>query len=368
MDRRALLAYATVPTVIGLAGCIGDDDDDDSSNAGNDDGEPVLELQNLQPDDHPERASVTVEILEDQLTEDTFPTVEITVENTGDEPIDMDWQDPPFTPPWTAEDIVPDQLAIYPTEFITENLIDEPGSARIERVETYGDLQQDSLDSGDSMAEEYGIVFVDGKLADWPDPGEYHAGAGLNVDDPRGLDFDLVQVEGDPLPHEPTAEGGLVLEDVHLDEQPEPLTMTVEVIEDRLSEDSAPVVEVAMENTGDAAHEIQGSSTQQPPWPGLETDPDHFVFIPTWYVHQAVLNEPGCPRVDNIGGTPDIQTHTIEPEEVLTEEYAIVGINGRYEGDCPEAGTYRSEAHLGLEDEWGFDLEFDDALGMPLYS
>lgn len=325
------------------------------------DGETVLELQKLEPDDQPEQASVTVEVLDNRLTADTFPTVEITVEYTGDEPLSMSWWEPPYRPPWLSESIVPDQLAIYPTGFIVEHLVDEPGCARIEKVESGGDLQSDTIDTGEMITEEYGIVFVEGKLRDWPDPGNYRAPGGARVGERWGFDFELVQVEGEPLPREPTAEGGLMLEAVHLDEQPDTLTMTVEIIEDRLSKDSAPVVEVTMENTGNDPHEIQGTSSQRPPWPALETDPAHFRFIPTWDVHQSLLDEPGCPRVDNIGVAPDVQTYTIEPEEVLTEEYALAGINGRYEGDCPEAGTYRSEAHLGLEDEWGFDLEFDDA-------
>lgn len=321
------------------------------------DGEPVLELRELYLDEQPKEAFVSVEVLEDRFTADTFPIMEITVENTGDEPFKLGWHDPPFKPPWVGEDIFPNHLAIYPTEFITEHLIAESGCARIEKFKSYGDLQFDTIEPGESMTNEYGIVFVEGKLRDWPDPGEYRAPAGLRVGELWGFDFELVQVEGNPLPRAPTAEGGLVLDDVRLDEQPMPLRMSVEVIEIRLSEDSAPVVEVTMENTGDEPLEIG----KHPPWPQRETDPNHFTFVPTRSVHQALLAEPGCPRVRYFGEAAVMSMHTIDPGEISTEEYAIVGIDGRYEGDCPEPGIYRSEARLGLEDEWGFDLEFVEA-------
>lgn len=358
MHPRRLLASATLPTVIGLAGCIGDADDSNSIDGGTD---VVLELRDLQPHDQPQHASVTIDVLNDLLSEDTFPTLEITAGNSGDEPIDMRWREP-RSPPWMDDIIIPDQLAIYPTEFITENLIDEPGCARIEQVGSYGDRQRDTLDPGETMTAEYGIVFVEGKLRDWPDPGEYRVGGGFElVGEPWGFDFKLVQVEGDSLPREPTAEGGIVLDGVHLDEQPDPLRMTVDITEDRLSEDSVPVVGIAMENTGEAVHEIIGSSSLRPPWPALTTDDRIFHFVPNSNVHQSVLNEPGCPRMEFQGKTRDVKLYTIEPEEVVTEEYALVGIDGEYEGDCPNTGVYRAEAHLRTGDKWGFGLEFDEA-------
>lgn len=326
------------------------------------DDEPVLELRELQPLKQPERASITIDVLDDRLTTESFPTVRIMVTNRSDEQFRFSWQEP-REPPWMNIDVFPNQLGIYPIQYISENRVDEPGCCRVEQFGRHGDGHRGTLDPGKTLTNKYGIVFVEGKLRDWPDPGTYLAPMGTSVGERWGFEFELVQIDGDPLPREPTADNGLVLTDVHLDAQPDPLRMSVEIIEDRLTDDSVPVAEITMENTGEEPHEVYVSSSRPLPWPPQTTDAGTFHIVPPRIVHQLVMNEPGCPRMEQLmrAGPAPAKPTPIEPGEVITEKYAIVGIDGEYEGDCPEPGIYRSEARLGVEDRWGFELDFVEA-------
>ena len=187
INRRRLLAGLLSAGTLGLSGCIGDtsrepgegssDDGDGDRNGGSDDDSVAMTLTLVKSDDDPGPLAFAIDVRDDQLTKTSFPTVDISVENVGDERVEWGYggsvQDLPV--PQGRDDSDPEGLVIGSEGNVERQLMDdEDGCARVEYFDVDDGWVDVALDPGDEIGETYGISGIDSRLEEeCPPPGTY---------------------------------------------------------------------------------------------------------------------------------------------------------------------------------------------------
>lgn len=140
------------------------------------------------------------------------------------------------------------------------------------------------------------------------------------------------------------------------DDDPEPLSFGVELLEETLSKADVPTFEIAVENAGgEPATWVQSQSEFAFPQRrvtdeleiGLEDE-----------VTAALLDDGGCARMERRIACDDVEVETVlEPGDAIEQRYAVAPVDEEPEDSCPEPGTYRAAHEYGEHGPWGFELE-----------
>lgn len=124
-------------------------------------------------DDDPEPLSFEIDVIGDQLTDTTFPTLDIAVENAGDRTATWHQAQKEFVFP--GRSTTPDGLAIGLEGEVTGLANDEEGCARVEFGIGRDSVEiETNLDPGDAFEQRYAIIGVDEHLdGRCPEPNTY---------------------------------------------------------------------------------------------------------------------------------------------------------------------------------------------------
>lgn len=155
-------------------------------------------------------------------------------------------------------------------------------------------------------------------------------------------------------------------EEIHLeltnlqpDPQPEHLTFDIDVADPYLTDESVPVLDIRLENTGTETVEIRSSSIPWLPWPDVNVLPDAVGIAPEIQGESKTVEEGTCPTVEGVMISLDAPgTHPVDPGDVYEGTRAILPIEDNFDGDCPPAGTYRPEQRMNQDPNWGFEFDF----------
>ncbi|WP_293032163.1 hypothetical protein [Natronococcus sp.] len=165
MNRRTVLAG--VGSVVGLSasGCLGGATDAHET-------DPEMTLSIASVDDDPEPLSFGIEPVEEALSETDVPTLDIAVENEGDEPATWTQSQSEFAFPQRQ---VTDELEVGLEDEVAAAVLDDGGCARIERGIARDDVKVETvLEPGDAIEQRYAVAPVDEELGDsCPEPGTY---------------------------------------------------------------------------------------------------------------------------------------------------------------------------------------------------
>lgn len=145
-----------------------------------------------------------------------------------------------------------------------------------------------------------------------------------------------------------------------VDTAPEPLSFEVSVSNDQLSTTDVPIVEIAVKNTGDeTVNWSYAGGVSGLPFPqGVHDSDTSGLVIGLEDEVQAQLIEAsgGCARVDQFIRADGIQNTVLEAGEQTERSYAIVGVDGELNGNCPPPGDYRMEEDIGEYGMLGFNF------------
>lgn len=181
MNRRTILASSGVILGGALAGCTGIKENLSNSDTSPTDGEKedtegdksmLFSIGAVKPNPDPLAGEITV--ISGRLDASEFPRVKIAIENRGNEP--MTWED--SSPESVFPPVLPTPsggLQFGKAENFTDRLMDAEGCARTEtRLKRDAIARETTLEAGESMEEEYGLVGVDSELEHGcPEPGTY---------------------------------------------------------------------------------------------------------------------------------------------------------------------------------------------------
>ncbi|ELY54142.1 hypothetical protein C491_20162 [Natronococcus amylolyticus DSM 10524] len=166
MNRRTVLAGVGTALGLSASGCLGEATD------ATDASDPEMTLSLGSMDDDIDPLSFEIESLEEGLSETDVPTLEIAVENVGDEPATWTQSQSEFAFPQRR---VTDELEIGLADEVDAALLDEEGCARLERRIARNDVEVETvLEPGDAIKQRCAVAPVDEELTDsCPDRGTY---------------------------------------------------------------------------------------------------------------------------------------------------------------------------------------------------
>lgn len=194
MNRRTVLARASAGLVGGLSGCLSEDvpDSDDTSGTetpSNDDASTEMRLSLTSVDDGLEPLIFSVTVVEDQLTSSTVPLLDISVENTGDDPVT--WLYAPNTGlpsevVYPCTESVPDKLTIGHEDELTRLLVEDGDCARTEReIDRAQAPKATELGPGNTLEQRYAIAGNEEKIdGHCPPVDTYRVGCMYHHSDP----------------------------------------------------------------------------------------------------------------------------------------------------------------------------------------
>lgn len=186
MKRRNLLTSTTVLAGTALAGCL-------SLASSDSDPEIHLELTNLQPDPQPDQLTFDIEIANPYLTNDQVPVLDITLENTGTETVEIRGSSSPPLP-WPDVGVDPDAVGIAPETQAESKSVEEGNCPTVEGVWTTLDLRAYRVEPGDVYEDTRAILPIGNNSdGDCPPAGTYRAEQRMNEDQDWGFGFDLVE-------------------------------------------------------------------------------------------------------------------------------------------------------------------------------
>lgn len=159
---------------------------------------------------------------------------------------------------------------------------------------------------------------------------------------------------------------GFTVVNIQQFDDPEPLALDVEIVEDRMTADRLPILEITVENTGDEVVSVPqpgnfpesailhnvcepadlGVTKKIWPLDGEDTDRERF-------------GRDGCVITSQVVIPLGRFSHDFEPGEIMTAEFRIFGNKAEdgLDGDCPETGTYQVEKRYHDEKTWGFEFD-----------
>ena len=148
-----------------------------------------------------------------------------------------------------------------------------------------------------------------------------------------------------------------------VDDAPEPLSFEVTVSNDQLSTTDLPIVEVAVQNTGDETVSWSyGGGVSNLPFPqGVHDSKSGVIVLGLEEEVRAQLLDVsgGCARVDQFTHADAIKNTTLEANNQVKRSYALAGVGGELSGNCPAHGEYRMEHDLGDVGMVGFEFKLE---------
>ena len=143
-----------------------------------------------------------------------------------------------------------------------------------------------------------------------------------------------------------------------VDDAPEPLSFEVTVSNDQLSTRDVPIVEIAVENTGnETVSWSYGGGVSNLPFPqGVHNSEIGGIVIGLEEEVRAQLMDisGGCARVDQFTQADAIKNTTLEANNQIKRSYAIAGVGGELSGNCPppqrlsDGGRHRGVWNVGI--------------------
>ncbi|MDG5818527.1 hypothetical protein [Natronococcus sp. A-GB7] len=137
------------------------------------------------------------------------------------------------------------------------------------------------------------------------------------------------------------------------------LSFDIEVIEDTLSDDSFPTLDISVENGSEetAAWEQAGNDFA---FPGRSVAGGGLVIGLEGEIETQLLEGGGCARVERGIGRDDVLITTdLEPGESIEQRYGIAGSDYELDERCPEPGIYRTTYKYGDHGSWAFRFELE---------
>lgn len=144
---------------------------------------------------------------------------------------------------------------------------------------------------------------------------------------------------------------------------PGPLAFRVDVVDDRLTASTVPVVDITMTNTGDEQvkwlHTSTGvGSISEIVFPPTETMPDKLTLELEEEVTGQLVGDEDCARTeDGIRRGQAPHDAWIGAGEVFGQRYAIAGNDQKLMGSCPPKTSYRARDNYGGVGTWSFRFE-----------
>ena len=148
-----------------------------------------------------------------------------------------------------------------------------------------------------------------------------------------------------------------------VDDGPEPLSFEVTVSDGQLSTTNVPMVEIAVENTGDetVSWSYAGSVSDLPFPQGVHDSETGGIVLGLREEVRAQLMDVsgGCARVDQFARADAIESTALEANDRVERPYAIAGVGGELSGTCPPPDEYRMERELGDVGIVGFEFDVE---------
>lgn len=152
----------------------------------------------------------------------------------------------------------------------------------------------------------------------------------------------------------------LTLSLISRNDDPDILSFDIEVVEDTLSDDGFPTLDISVENVGEerATWEQAGNDFA---FPGRSVTGGGLVIGVEDEIETRLLEGGGCARVERGIDRDDVLvTTTLEPGESIEQRYGIAGSDYELDERCPESGSYRATSRYGSHSSWAFRFEFEE--------
>lgn len=150
---------------------------------------------------------------------------------------------------------------------------------------------------------------------------------------------ELKSVEGPPIE----------VTDARVVQHPEPLELSVEIIDPVLTAESVPVLEITLTNPTDEEEGYSLPGGMQGVWRSDDVEPErHFTIkhIDAADTLLAAETDTDCLAIQVDSHPLTEHPHWIEAGETITEEKGVLPVAAGFDGGCPAAGTYRFTARL----------------------
>ena len=148
-----------------------------------------------------------------------------------------------------------------------------------------------------------------------------------------------------------------------VDNAPEPLSIEVTVSKNQLNTTEVPIVEITVKNTSDetVSWSYAGGVGDLPlPQGGHDTDTRGLVIGLEDEVRAQLIDaSSGCARVNQFVRADGIKNTVLKAGEQTKRSYAVAGVAGELNGDCPNPDEYRLEHELGDLGMWGFGFKLE---------
>lgn len=162
-----------------------------------------------------------------------------------------------------------------------------------------------------------------------------------------------------PASADPTT--GMRLSVTGVDDGPAPLAFDVDVIEDRLTSSTMPLLDISVQNIGDeTATWLHRNAVGEDPivFPCEHATPDNLMIGFEDEVNRVKVDGAGCVRTEtelDRGASP-VEAE-LAPGDALEQRYAIAGFAPNLDDACPPEGGYRTDCPYEGHGRWGFEIE-----------
>ncbi|TYL36992.1 hypothetical protein CV102_19770 [Natronococcus pandeyae] len=140
------------------------------------------------------------------------------------------------------------------------------------------------------------------------------------------------------------------------------LSFDIAVVEDTVSDDEFPTLEISVENVGEetATWEQAGNDFAFPGRSVTGTGGGLVIGLED-EIETRLLEGGGCARVERGIDRDDVLVTTnLEPGESIEQRYGIAGSDYELDERCPEPGSYRATSKYGDHGSWAFRFELEE--------
>jgi len=147
------------------------------------------------------------------------------------------------------------------------------------------------------------------------------------------------------------ASTGMRLSLTGVDDGPAPLAFDVDVVEDRLTSSTMPLLDISVENTGDETAtwlHAPAVGEDEIVFPCQHATPDNLTIGFEAEVNRVEVDDAGCVRTEtelDRGASP-VEAE-LAPGDALEQRYAVAGFAPNLDDVCPPDGSYRTDCPYG---------------------
>jgi len=159
------------------------------------------------------------------------------------------------------------------------------------------------------------------------------------------------------------ANPGMRLSLTSVDDGPGALAFEVDVVEDQFTSSRMPLLDIAVENTGDETATwlhapAVGEDFDEIVFPCQHATPEKIVIGFEAEVLRLLVDDAGCVRTETELDRGDSPLEAeLAPGDTRKQRYAIAGFEPKLTDVCPPDESYRIDCPYEDHGRWGFDIE-----------